>query len=230
MAHRFTGRLLILDRKGRAGVNESTRVILRIDCCESEDRDISHHLAKELATSIRAQHHAVKVINRDLREGVSPVSPAWLAAENVSEEYRTGSQRSLLSESDALIAEMLAANDVIINMTVNQTGLPSSLKSWLDQIRRNALTYQANAAGKTTGLLENKRGFVIVISGQGQNRQDGEQAADYLRAALRQMGVVNVSIIDARRTDGNDATTIENVKAQIENILFRRDDKANAAE
>lgn len=211
-------------------MSESTRVILRIDCCESEDKDISQQLANELATSIRAQHHVVQVINRDLTGGVSPVSPAWKEADNVAEEYRTGWQRSLLSESDALIAEMQLADDVIINMSVNQAGLPSSLKSWLDQIRRNALTYRENESGTTTGLLENKRGFVIVITGHGQNRQDGEQAADYLRSALRQMGVVNVSIIDARKTDGEDAKTIADVKSQIETILFRRDDKAKAAE
>lgn len=211
-------------------MKDSTRIILRIDCCESEDKSISHQLANELSDAIRAQHHSVKVINRDLTEGVSPVSAAWVEAENASEEYRTGLQRSLLSESDALIAEMQVADDIIINMTINQSGLPSSLKSWLNQIRRNALTYRTDSTGKSTGLLENKWGFVIVISGQGQNPKDGEQAADYIRAALRQIGIFDVSVIDARRVPENDEQVIDDVREQINTILFRRDDKANAAE
>ena len=210
-------------------MKDSTRIILRIDCCETEDKAISHELANELASAIRAQHHAVKVISRDLTEGVYRVSDAWLEAENVAEELRTGSQRSLLSQSDALIAEMKSADDIIINITIKQVGLPPSLKSWLDQVRRNALTYRTDASGTAIGLLENKRGFVIVISGRGQNRQDGEQAADYLRAALRQMGVHNISIIDARKTD-DDANVVDHVKTQINNVLFKREDKAAAAE
>jgi len=63
-------------------------------------------LADEMVSSLGARKPGINVITRDLASGVGIVNAAWIDAERTSEENRTPDQRALLTQSDALVAEL----------------------------------------------------------------------------------------------------------------------------
>ena len=55
------------------------------------------------------------VVRRDLNDGIGFVDEAWIAANLTPDDERTPSQRERLAESDALIAELEAADLIVID-------------------------------------------------------------------------------------------------------------------
>ena len=72
-----------------------------------------------------------------LNDGIGFVDEAWIAANLTPDDERTPSQRERLAESDALIAELEAADLIVIGTPMYNFGIPATLKAWIDQGAQN---------------------------------------------------------------------------------------------
>ncbi|GGB42629.1 FMN-dependent NADH-azoreductase [Tistrella bauzanensis] len=70
-----------------------------------------------------------------------PVDGAWVAAAFTPPATRTAAMRDALAESDRLVAELLAADVLVIGAPMYNFGLPATLKAWIDNIVRVGVTF-----------------------------------------------------------------------------------------
>lgn len=63
-------------------------------------------------------------------------SSSWIDAAFTPREHRSPAQSARLAESDQLVAELLAADLLVIGAPMYNFGLPSQLKAWIDNIVR----------------------------------------------------------------------------------------------
>lgn len=195
----------------------SNRTILRIDASMRRQKSVSRMLADEMVAALGARKSSVNVINRDLASGIGIVNAAWIEAERTSEENRTSDQRALLTQSDALVAELHAADDIVIATPIYNFSVPAALKAWIDLICRDKITF-VYENDSPRGLLSNKRATVVVTSGGTLAGKDIDFTTSYIRHILGFIGVDDVTIIDVTGLSKNRSKVIADARKQISTL------------
>jgi FMN-dependent NADH-azoreductase len=62
------------------------------------------------------------------------------------------------------VAELKAADTMVIGLPIYNFGVPAALKAWVDLVARAGVTFKYSEYGPK-GLLEGKRAIVAVASG-----------------------------------------------------------------
>ena len=197
------------------------RTILRIDASMRRQKSVSRMLADEMVAALGARKSSVQVMNRDLAAGIGIVNAAWIEAERTSEENRTSDQRALLTQSDALVAELQAADDIVIATPIYNFSVPAALKAWIDLICRDKITF-VYENDSPRGLLSNKRATVIVTSGGTLAGKDIDFTTSYIRHILGFIGVDDVTIIDVTGLSKNRSNVIADARKQTSALSERQ--------
>jgi len=79
-------------------------------------------------------------------------------------EQRTAEQAARVALDDALIAELQAADIVVLGVPMYNFGVPAPLKNWIDAIARAKVTFQYTAKGPE-GLLTGKKVYIAKPCG-----------------------------------------------------------------
>jgi FMN-dependent NADH-azoreductase len=173
--------------------------ILVIDSAVSGETSVSKTLVREAVEALTAGE-AAEIIYRDLgREPVPHLSEATVAG--VRGVPGTPAERAARALSDALIAELRAADAIVIGAPMYNFSIPTGLRAWFDHVLRAGETFRYTEAGPQ-GLLAGKR--VIVVESRGGLYSEGPaQAIDfqepYLRHLLGFMGLTDVTFVRAER-------------------------------
>jgi len=184
-------------------------------------KSVSRMLADEMVAALGARKSTVNVITRDLAAGIGIVNAAWIEAERTSEENRTSDQRALLTQSDALVAELQAADDIVIATPIYNFSVPAALKAWIDLICRDKITFTYEN-DTPRGLLSNKRATVIVTSGGTLAGKDIDFTTSYIRHILGFIGVDDVTMIDVTGLSKNRNDVINDARKQISTVSARQ--------
>ena len=171
--------------------------ILRIDASARNNGSTTRQLADQLVTRLIEQGYGANVVRRDL--AVTPpalLTESWVGANFTDDADRTDDQRAVLAHSDELIAELEAADTIVIGVPVYNFAIPAALKAWVDLIARARRTFRYTETGPE-GLLKNKRAFLVVASGGVPVGSDYDFATGYLRHVLGFVGITDVTIIAA---------------------------------
>ena len=167
---------------------------------------VSRKLTGELIDALETREGRLSVTRRDLSKGIPLVDERWINANFTPEEERTADQRETLAASDALVAELQAADIVVIGSPIYNCGVPAALKAWVDMIARARLTFRYTANGPE-GLLKGKKAYVVIASGGVPVDSLVDFATPYLRQALRFVGITDIEVIAADQLNklGDDA-------------------------
>ena len=140
-------------------------------------------------------------MRRDL--GVAPVPHLDVATLNgVRGTPATDEERKARALSDELLAELRAADTIVIGAPMYNFGVTTSLRAWFDYVLRAGETFSYSEEGPR-GLLGGKR--VIVIESRGGLYSEGPAAAidfqePYLRHLLGFVGIRDVTFVHAEKT------------------------------
>lgn len=167
-----------------------TQTVLRIDASARTSGSASRALTERIIDRLAP----ATVIHRDLGTSIPVISETWLAANMTPEAERTDDQRELLALSDQLIAELRAADTIVIGAPIYNFGVPSSLKAWVDQIARAGQTFRYTETGPK-GLLEGKRAIIAITSGGTRLGSEIDFASGYLRHIMGFIGITDVQFI-----------------------------------
>jgi FMN-dependent NADH-azoreductase len=174
--------------------------LLRIDS-SARRSSISRQLTQKFVDSWKEEHPEGEVIERDLSKTMLPlITDEWTEAAYSEEAKRTQSQIETLATSDTLIAELLAADTVVIGAPMYNFTISWSLKAWIDQVVRLNKTVAYGENGPK-GLLPQKK--VVVITSRGGSFRPGTFTAKfdhqepYLRDILGFVGLNDVTFIHA---------------------------------
>ena len=135
----------------------------------------------------------------------------WINANFTPADDRDAVQRDLLSLSDQLVDEAIAADTLVIGVPIYNFAVPASLKAWIDLMARVGRTFTYSEAGPE-GLLKGKRAIIAVASGGTQVGSDIDFATGYLRHMLGFIGITDVQFVaaDALMMDADAAMTRAN--------------------
>ena len=202
-------------------MSASKRTILRIDASMRRQKSVSRMLADEMVAALGARKPGISVINRDLAAGIGIVNAAWIDAERTSEENRTPDQRALLAQSDALVAELQAADDIVIATPIYNFSVPAALKAWIDLICRDKITF-VYENDSPRGLLSNKQATVIITSGGTVAGNEIDYATGYIRHILDFIGIRDVTFIDVTGLSKNRQGVIADARKEINAASAKR--------
>jgi FMN-dependent NADH-azoreductase len=173
--------------------------ILVIDSAASGDASVSRTLVREAVTALKAAEPST-IVHRDLdRDPVPHLTEGTLAG--VRGVPATELEHGARALSDTLIAELRAADLIVIGAPMYNFSVPTVLRSWFDHVLRAGETFSYSEAGPK-GLLTGKQ--VIVIESRGGLYSEGAaQALDFQEPYLRQLlgfiGLTDVTFVHAEK-------------------------------
>jgi len=158
----------------------------------------SNRVAGELIADMRRRSPQIKVVVRDLAADPLPhIDNEFVAATRGPNGPQNDHQRALVQRSDELLAEVQAADTIVIATGMINFTVPSTLKTWFDWIARPGKAF-AYVDGRPKGLLAGKRVIVVDASGgiyAGDN-SPGDYQRPYLKHILGFMGITDVEFVD----------------------------------
>ena len=147
------------------------------------------------------------------------VDEQWLGANFTDPAQRTAEQRALLGPSDRLVAQLEAADVVVIGAPIYNFGIPAALKAWVDMVARARVTFRYTEQGPV-GLLEGKRAILVMASGGTPVGSGIDFASGYLRHVLGFIGIHEVDVIAADRAMVSGAeAALASALAQLDALL-----------
>lgn len=182
--------------------------ILRIDASARNEGSTTRPLADQLVNRLVEQDYGATVTRRDLHANPPALlDETWVGANFTDEAARTDEQKAVLAGSDELIAELEAADTIVITAPIYNFAIPASLKAWIDLIARARRTFRYTEAGPE-GLLKGKRAFIIFASGGVPLGSEVDFASGYLKHVLAFVGITDVTIVaaDGHMMDGEAVT------------------------
>ena len=180
------------------------------------DTSVTRRLSETLIERLSAKTHA-NVVRREADDGVPAVSTAWTQAAYTAEVERTPEQREALRISDELVAELQAADTLVIGAPIYNFGVPAALKLWIDQVCRAGVTFRYSENGPV-GLLDGKKAYVVVASGGTAAGSAIDFATPYMRHVLGFIGITDVEFITADQLMVNGDGTVAAAREQIERL------------
>jgi FMN-dependent NADH-azoreductase len=157
----------------------------------------STRLANELVAELRAADPAATLVVRDLGANPHPVlDEATLGALFTPAEQRSDAQRERVALDDALIAELQAADVVVLGVPMINFGVTSQLKNWFDAIAKARVTFAYTEKGPV-GLLTGKKVYAVLARGGIHRDQPSDTQVPYLRTMLGFLGMTDVEFIYA---------------------------------
>ncbi len=171
--------------------------ILQINSSARRDTSQSTRLATRIVERLRDADPEATVEVRDLNLAPHPVlDEAALGALFTPAEQRTPEQSARVAQDDVLIAEIMAADAIVLGVPMYNFGVPSQLKNWIDAISRAGVTFRYTEKGPE-GLVKGKTVYVALTRGGKYRNTPSDTQVPYLETVLGFLGMTDVHFVYA---------------------------------
>jgi FMN-dependent NADH-azoreductase len=171
--------------------------ILQINSSARSEGAMSTRVANDIVARLRAKHSNSKLVLRDLAVTPHPtLDGAALQALFTKQEDRSAEQTARVALDDALIAEIQAADIVVLGVPMYNFGVTAQLKNWIDAIARAQVTFRYTATGPE-GLLTGKQIYLALARGGIYRDTPNDSQAPYLKTMLGFLGMTDVQFVYA---------------------------------
>ena len=187
--------------------------ILNVQSSARHEDSVTRQLSAMLVERLSAG--GATVVEREADNDLPPVSKAWTQGAYIPEADRTSEQREALRLSDELVAELKAADAIVIGAPVYNFTIPASLKLWIDQVCRAGVTFKFGENGPV-GLLEGKKAYVVLASGGTAVGSEVDFHTPYLRHVLGFIGLHDVEFVSADQLMMKGEAPLDEAKGRIE--------------
>lgn len=154
-------------------------------------------------------------VHRDLAQGLPLLTENWINANFTPADARTDDQKETLALSDSLIAEIQAADTLVIGAPMYNFSIPASLKAWIDLICRAGVTFRYTETGPE-GLLTGKRAIIVMATGGTPQGAAYDYTTDFMRHIMGFIGITDVQFISADKLGADAEQAIAAANAQID--------------
>ena len=199
--------------------------ILEISASARQDSSISRQLTSDLVAALGDRYDNTAITRRDLADGLPFVNAAFARAKDMPPEQYTLADQEALALSDELIAELEAADVLVIGAPMYNFTIPATLKAWIDLIARPRMTFRYTENGPE-GLLQGKKAYVVVSSGGVPVGSPVDFSTPYLRHALAFVGITDVEFIGAAGADRGKQDAMDEARARIADLVHLESDAA----
>jgi FMN-dependent NADH-azoreductase len=206
--------------------------LLNIDSSILGGNSVSRQLTAQIVASWRAAHPATEVSYLDLAVD----TPSHLSAESLG--FRLPAGAAELSEaqqrenaiSEALVAQFLAADVIVVGAPLYNFAIPTQLKSWIDRVAQVGRTFTytdkgpVGLAGGKTVIVASARGGVYSTSEAGNAMEHQES---YLKTVFGFFGVTDVRFVRAEGLAMGEAAKAAALAAAQVEVLAQTHTAAN---
>lgn len=174
--------------------------ILVLNSSISGEASVSRLLVEDAVQRLLDVNPGATVTHRDLGADPLPhLTPDTVAG--VRAEATTEAEMEAAALSDQLIAELMAADIILIGSPMYNFSISTGLRAWFDHILRPRVTFAYSEAG-VQGLITGRK--VIVIESRGGLYTEGPTAfmdfqEPYLRVLLGFIGLTDVTFVHAEK-------------------------------
>ncbi len=186
--------------------------LLAIQVSPRFDTSTSRKLTALFIEQWQAKHPGGRVVVRDLAKDQPPyVDLPWIGGAFSPPEQHSPESVAAIATSNELVAELKAADHLVIGTPMYNFSIPAVLKAWVDHVVRVGVTVSSG----NVGLLTGKKATVILATGGdfslGTPIEGYNLASGYLRQVLSWIGITDVEIILANRAraGGEGETAVE---------------------
>lgn len=175
--------------------------LLHIDSAITGKDSVSRQLTASTVAAWRAEHPELQVDYLDLAaQPVAHFNSESLALRHGQTENLSDAQKRENAVTERLLAQLLAADVVVLGAPFYNFSIPTQLKAWIDRIVQPGRTFRYTAdgpeglAGGKTVVIASSRGG--VYSGNAAARLLDHQES-YLHTVLDFIGVTDVRVVRA---------------------------------
>lgn len=203
--------------------------LLVVNSSGRNTRSITRRLTGQFAKRWLAAHPEGELIERDVTLQLpTPVNEAWIASAFAPPETHVPVMEAVLSESEALLAEIEAADALVFGVPMYNFGLPAQLKAYFDQIIRvnRSFAFDPEAEEPYQPLLTDKPTTVIVSMGDGDLLPGGPMEElnflePHLTTMLKFIGLHSVEFVRVGYEEFQDER-LTNALKSAEDFVARR--------
>ena len=158
--------------------------LLQINSSARTNGSLSTRLAQDIVARLRLANPGAKLTVRDLAATPHPqLDQDTLTALFTAADQRTAAQQARAAMDDALIAELQAADVVVLGVPMYNFGVSAQLKNWIDAVSRAKVTFRYTATGPE-GLLKGKKVVVALTRGGVYRNTPADSQVPYLKTVL----------------------------------------------
>lgn len=186
----------------------SSHNLLRIDSSARVQGSQSRALGDDFERAWTQRFPTATITRRDVSaQPIGHIQNSTIMGMFSPPDQHTPEMTDALVQSDTLIAEIKAAEAVLITVPMYNFGIPSSLKAWIDQITRIGHTFSYDGKG-FEGLLKGKKAYIVIAYGAGGYTNGGGFAAanfvePYLKFLFGFLGFDEVVTFNDEATNSN---------------------------
>ncbi|MDB4919357.1 NAD(P)H-dependent oxidoreductase [Mucilaginibacter sp.] len=178
--------------------------LLIIDASPRGERSITRTFTKLFGTKWMESNPDSTIHHREVGQEVIPhVTELWISAAFKPAELRTEDEINVLKTSDKYIAELKAADVIVLGTPMYNWSIPSALKAYLDQVIRANETVKMRPDDPTNpyrGLLKDKKVYLLISRGnagyeKGEYYEHMNFQTDYLKTVFNVMGLSDIQQI-----------------------------------
>lgn len=196
--------------------------ILQINTSARSNGSESTRLADLIVEGFAAKNPAAVVMRHDLAsKPLLLLDESTLNALHTPAEQRTSEQAARVAVDNALIAELQAADMVVIGAPMYNFSVTVQLKSWFDAIARAQVTFRYTESGPE-GLLTGKKVYVALTRGGLHQNAPTDTQVPYLKTMLGFLGMTDVQFVYAEGLGLGPEAVLKaraSAEAQIDAIL-----------
>jgi FMN-dependent NADH-azoreductase len=199
--------------------------LLVIEVSPRLDYSTSRKLTAVFVEKWKAANPLGTVVVRDLVKTDLPfIDLPWIGGAFTPSDTHSPESKAAIKVSDDLVAELKAADRIVIGTPMYNFAIPARLKAYIDHIVRVGVTVTAD----NRGLLTGKSADIILASGgdfsPGSPVEKYNLASGYLRQVLAWIGIADVNIILAGRALAGvyGETAVERLGGMVEAAVERK--------
>lgn len=171
--------------------------ILQINSAARSQGANSTLLVNELTAKLQQSNPGAQVVARNLQaEPLPHLDDSILGAFFTPADQHTPEHAAIAARSAALIAELQAADIIVIGAPMYNFGVSSQLKTYFDFIARAGITFRYTENGPE-GLVKGKKVFVVSARGGKYLGTPNDSQTPYLKSFLGFLGMTDVTFIYA---------------------------------
>lgn len=175
--------------------------VLSIYASPRGEQSDSRKLAKELAEKVA---QGGQVVIRDLNSTpLETVTATHIEAYYSPAENHQPHHKEAVKLSDELVAEVQAADVIVVGTPMYNFTVPGAMKLWIDLVARVGKTFKYGESGPI-GLLEGKKAYFVITTGGTPVGGDYDYVSNYLKLFFGFIGITDTETIAADQTMGND--------------------------
>ncbi len=139
--------------------------VLRVDASVRKQGSLSRQIGDAFLEALTKAHPELELTERDV--GLNPpplITSDWVEAAFTPQAQRSAAQSQLLALSDQAIAELRAADIILITAPMYNYGMPAGLKAWVDAVVRKDQTFTFDLARGDFPLKPVLSGKTLVLA------------------------------------------------------------------